>query len=165
MAHENACDFFAYMEYAQGQIPQRIVKLVIHTMQCTHCWLLWNYEKWLKINHWIVGLKHTWGQGPVQSKGTLYLIPTLGIPIVKIRPSYDRLISIMGFPIVVGRLYIKSGPWTCISLWMHWSSVWHRSNTGLSSTQYEQIPIMLGVWPFWLTPFFFRSITFWRAYG
>ena len=31
-----------------------------------------------------------------------------------------------------------------------WSSVWHRSNTGLSSTQYEQIPIILGVWPFWL---------------
>ena len=46
-----------------------------------------------------------------------------------------------------------------------WSSVWHRSNAGLSSTQYEQIPIILGVWPFWLTPFFFRSITFWRAYG
>ena len=34
-----------------------------------------------------------------------------------------------------------------------------------SSTQYEQIPIILGVWPFWLTPFFFRSITFWRANG
>ena len=46
-----------------------------------------------------------------------------------------------------------------------WSSVWHCSNTGLSSTQYEQIPIILGVWPFWLTPFFFRSITFWGAYG
>ena len=46
-----------------------------------------------------------------------------------------------------------------------WSSVWHCLNTGLSSTQYEQIPIILGVWPFWLTPFFFRSITFWRAYG
>ena len=46
-----------------------------------------------------------------------------------------------------------------------WSSVWHRSNTGLSSTQYEQIPIILGVWPFWLTPFFFRSITLWWAYG
>ena len=46
-----------------------------------------------------------------------------------------------------------------------WSTVWHRSNTGLSSTQYGQIPIILGVWPFWLTPFFFRSITFWRAYG
>ena len=46
-----------------------------------------------------------------------------------------------------------------------WSSVWHRSNTGLSSTQYEQIPIILGVWPFWLTPFLFQSITFWRAYG
>ena len=46
-----------------------------------------------------------------------------------------------------------------------WSSAWHHSNTGLSSTQYEQIPIILGVWPFWLTQFFFRSITFWRAYG
>ena len=46
-----------------------------------------------------------------------------------------------------------------------WSSVWHRSNTGLSGTQYEQIPIILGVWPCWLTPFFFRSITFWPAYG
>ena len=46
-----------------------------------------------------------------------------------------------------------------------WSSVWHHSNTGLSSTQYEQIPIILGVWPFWLTPFFFWSIKFWQAYG
>ena len=36
-----------------------------------------------------------------------------------------------------------------------WSSVWHRSNTGLSSKQYEQIPIILGVLPFWLTPFSF----------
>ena len=40
------------------------------------------------------------------------------------------------------------------------------SNTGLSSTQYEQIPITFGVWPFWLNPFFFFwSITFWQAYG
>ena len=42
-----------------------------------------------------------------------------------------------------------------------WSSTWFHSNTGLSSTQYEQIPIIFGVWPFWLTPFFFRSIPFW----
>ena len=33
------------------------------------------------------------------------------------------------------------------------AAVWHRSNTGLSGTQYEQIPIILRVWPFWLTPF------------
>ena len=46
-----------------------------------------------------------------------------------------------------------------------WSCVWHHSNIGLSSTQYEQIPIILEVWPFWLTPFFFRSVTFWRAYA
>ena len=38
-----------------------------------------------------------------------------------------------------------------------WSSVWHRSNTGLSSTQYEQIPIILylGFGHFgWLSSFF-----------
>ena len=46
-----------------------------------------------------------------------------------------------------------------------WSSVSHDSNTGLFSAQYEQIPIIFGVWPFWLTPVFFRSLTFWRAYG
>ena len=46
-----------------------------------------------------------------------------------------------------------------------WSSTWFHSNTGLSCTQYEQIPIIFGFWPFWLTPFFFRSITFWRVYG
>ena len=45
-----------------------------------------------------------------------------------------------------------------------WSSTWFHSNTGLSSTHYEQIPIILGVWPFWLTPFFW-SITFWLVYG
>ena len=33
-------------------------------------------------------------------------------PIVKIRRSYDRLISTMGFPILVRwHLYIQSGPW------------------------------------------------------
>ena len=43
-----------------------------------------------------------------------------------------------------------------------WSCTWFHSKTGLPSTQYEQMPIIFGVWPFWLTPFFFRSITFWR---
>ena len=46
-----------------------------------------------------------------------------------------------------------------------WSSTWFHLNTGLSSTQYEQIPIIFGVWPFWLTPFYFRFITFWWVYG
>ena len=37
----------------------------------------------------------------------------IGNPFVKIRRSYDRLISTMGFPIPVRRyLYIESGPWT-----------------------------------------------------
>ena len=46
-----------------------------------------------------------------------------------------------------------------------WSSTWFHSNTGLSSTQYEQISIVFGVWPFWLNSFFFRSITFWWVYS
>ena len=46
-----------------------------------------------------------------------------------------------------------------------WSSVWHCSNTGLSSSQYEQISIILGVWPFCLTPFFFSVNNILAAYG
>ena len=46
-----------------------------------------------------------------------------------------------------------------------WSSTWFHSNTGLSSTRYEQIPIIFVVRPFWPTPFFFRPIKFWRVYG
>ena len=38
-----------------------------------------------------------------------------------------------------------------------WSSTWCHLNTGLSSAQYEQIPNIFGVWPFWLTPFFSGS--------
>ena len=46
-----------------------------------------------------------------------------------------------------------------------WNSTWFHSNTGLSGTQYEQSPIVFWVWSFWLTPFFFQSITYWRVYG
>ena len=39
-------------------------------------------------------------------------LTSIGNPIMEIRRSYDRLISIMGFPILVRwRLYIESGPW------------------------------------------------------
>ena len=41
-------------------------------------------------------------------------IPSIGIPIMEIRRSYDRLISIMGFPILVrlvrGHIDVESGP-------------------------------------------------------
>ena len=40
-----------------------------------------------------------------------YLLTSNGNPIVEIRRSYDRLISTMGFPLLVGHLYIESGPW------------------------------------------------------
>ena len=45
-------------------------------------------------------------------------LTSIGNPIVEIRRSYDRLISTMGFPILVRRyLYIQSGPW------------WHKSES------------------------------------
>ena len=52
-----------------------------------------------------------WGkyQGPDSIQG--HRLTSIGNPIVEIRRSYDRLISTMGFPILVRRdLYIESGP-------------------------------------------------------
>ena len=67
---------------------------------------------------------------------------------------------------------VMSQPWGWVGLWgllwwtpsakrkdhhgvsSGWSSPWFHSNTGLSSTRYEQIPIIFVVRPFWLTSFF-----------
>ena len=87
-------------------------------------------------------------------------IPTL-IQIMAWRRPGDKPLSEPMMVKLLTHLCITRPQWVKIPVVTHW----HRSNTGLSSTQYEQIPITLGVWPFWLTPFFFRSITFWRAYG
>ena len=107
----------------------------------------------------------------------LYFDSNLTVPLAVITTSGNGLVPIRQQTII----WTNDGGW--VGLWgflwwapsakgkdhhgvsSGWSSVWHRSNTGLSSTQYEQILIILGFWPFWLTPFFFRSITFWRAYG
>ena len=44
-------------------------------------------------------------------------LTSIGNPIVQIRRSYDRLISTMGFPILIRwHLYIESGPRSC---WCH----------------------------------------------
>ena len=44
-----------------------------------------------------------------------YHLTSIGNPIVEIRRSYDRLISTMGFPILVRwHLYIESGPWSLL---------------------------------------------------
>ena len=114
------------------------------------------------IHHWPVNSPH---KGPVTRKmfpfdDVIMDAITKVLSGISIRP-FLGWVGLWGFlwwaPSAKGKDHhgVSSG----------WSSVWHRSNTGLSSTQYEQIPIILGIWPFWLTPFFFRSITFWRAYG
>ena len=49
---------------------------------------------------------------------TTWVRSSIGNPIVEIRRSYDRLISTMGFPILVRRhLYIESGPRVFIYGW------------------------------------------------
>ena len=57
--------------------------------------------------------------------------------------------------LVVGTIGMQRGKTTTGSALDAWSSTWFHSNTGPSSTQYEQIPIIFGVWPFWPTLFFF----------
>ena len=50
-------------------------------------------------------------QGPDSIKRCC--LASIGKPIVEIRWSYDRLISTMGFPVLVRQhLYIESGPWS-----------------------------------------------------
>ena len=51
-----------------------------------------------------------------------YHLTSIGTPIVEIRRSYDRLISTMGFPILVRwHLYIESGLW-CADAYRHQSA-------------------------------------------
>ena len=48
----------------------------------------------------------------IQYKDDILPVTSIGNPIAEIRRSYDRLISAMGFPILVRwHLYIESGPW------------------------------------------------------
>ena len=53
----------------------------------------------------------------------IYHLTSIGNPIVEIRRSYDRLISTMGFPILVRwHLYIESGPRALRQMWCFWIS-------------------------------------------
>ena len=76
--------------------------------------------------------------------------------------SVEHIIQYVSYPLMVGWVGLWGFLWWAPSakrknhhrVSSGWSNVWHHSNTGLSSTQYEQIPIILGVWQFLLTPFF-----------
>ena len=61
---------------------------------------------------------------PIQYKDRC--LTSIGIPILEIRQSYDRLISTMGFSILVRwHLYIESGPWFVLKL--HYYMVWFKT--------------------------------------
>ena len=157
------------------------------------CFLVRSYRPMVHWPSWQSCIRNTasyWDKETSQTwqKSILHSATHHQIVIVKCRLQYPRAsTSVIEVPqsCTLWPLSFWGGGWGWVGLWGYlwwapsakrkdhhrvssgWSSVWHRSNTGLSITQYEQIPIIhvLGVWPFWLTPFFFRSITFWRAYG
>ena len=76
-------------------------------------------------------ISETTTSGLIQYKNAILPVMSIGNPIAEIRRSYDRLISTMGFPILVRwNLYIESGPWRrCAAVTCHWAlSVWEPAN-------------------------------------
>ena len=68
--------------------------------------------------------------------------PGMGIPMLKIKRSRDRLIFNMGIPILVRRhLYIETGPWIWSDDHDHWSGldIWGEWSLLLSSTHTWEI--------------------------
>ena len=77
-------------------------------------WLCDNYYVWsiasMKYQYWFGTDVGSSGLGP--DSIWRWHLTSIGNSIVEIRRSYDRLISTMGFPILVrSHLYIESGPW------------------------------------------------------
>ena len=71
------------------------------------------------------------GPGPCLIINTVF--PGMGIPMLKIRRSRDRLIFNMGIPILVRRhLYIETAPWTN-KLHTATENYWYNHNKGNSS--------------------------------
>ena len=70
----------------------------------THIVKSHRWHHWTRPDDWLYGL----GPDSIQR----WHLTSIGNPIVKIRRSYDRLISTMGFPVLVRwHIYIESGPW------------------------------------------------------
>ena len=74
------------------------------------------YLKSPYLERWSLYWNKVWGGGG--GVGSIYKchLTNVGNPIVEIRRSYDRLISTMGYPILVRwHLYIESGPWGSVN--------------------------------------------------
>ena len=94
--HTNACILLMW-KFPIHQIP-----FSVYLYHCLHSMHLFNTRQSLHTHY-----KESWA--PIQYKDNI--LARIGNPIVVIRQSYDRLISTMGFPIlVIWRLYIESGP-------------------------------------------------------
>ena len=79
----------------------------------------WNREVVMSIALWyLFGI--SWTMIPRPGPRPRWHLTSLGNPIVEIRRSYDRLISTMGFPVLVRwHLYIESGPSSGIECLLH----------------------------------------------
>ena len=79
----------------------------------------------LGLPFWTLIKRYTWTiWALIQYK---YILPVKEIPLWRVRRSYDRLISTMGFLILVRRhLYIESGPWSQMSSRLLMICCWHR---------------------------------------
>ena len=69
-------------------------------------------------------------------------LTSIGNLVMEIRRSYGRLISTMGFPILVRwHLYIESGPWACV----HWESSYHYTspclNVRVSGCEHDRLTL------------------------
>ena len=67
-------------------------------------------------------------------------LTSIGISIVEIRRSYERLISTMGFPILIRwHLYIESGPSLFHCLFSGWSTICYSCNTIYIAVLFESV--------------------------
>ena len=58
----------------------------------------------------ILAQLHCFTKGLIQYICVWMVLPSIEIAIVEIRRSYDRLLSTMGFPLMIRPLYFESGP-------------------------------------------------------
>ena len=92
---------------------------------------LWSFSAWLgrtPVSPWDTSsalLMKSWFCILGSDSIKIWNLTSIGNTIVEIRRSYNRLISTMGFPILVRwHLYIESGPWCFVqSKWPVWVAV------------------------------------------
>ena len=129
---------------------------------------------------WVFQTTERQGFAKILGLDSLYRwrLTSVGNPIVEIRRSYDRLISTMGFPILVRRqLYIESGPWyhCCMSQHVSHTAQMHLHisargflkilTTSLSAFQCNCTDIRRYLCFRWVIALFKKTCSFWKPHS